>query len=355
MGGDSGSAWMIADGAKSTDVFAGLHFAGELSGNTDEHAIACYPLSVQKKLRFVLEPPAGLTLDESEADSAIGRPGFDAEFLGATAPMPDMSLAIKRDAVNFGRGQTIPYTHFSVCLSAKRRLPRFVAWNIDGSQKVVLPSHNFKLDDRIDAAFQTDNALYENNRLDRGHIARRADLAWGPVPEAKQANQDSYFYTNVAPQHERFNRSNRAGLWGRLENTILEQADAQDIRISVISGPIFDDANDPEYRGVQIPSEYWKLIAYHSADGKLSSSAFILSQSDLLRDIESLDFDPFRMFQVSVDVLAERTSLGFDAYKKSDVMKNPSRAVREAILPTERAMEPRTGICEIMSSEQIAF
>ena len=353
--GDSGSVWMIANGAKSTDVFAGLHFAGEGTGNTDEHAIACYPLSVQRKLRFVLEPPANLSLDDDPAETGVGRAGFNAEFLGIPAPMPSMSLAIKRDAVNFGSMQTIPYTHFSVCLSAKRRLARFVAWNIDGSRRVVLPSHDFKTDTRIDAVHQTDNALYADNKLDRGHIARRADLAWGPVHEAQQANQDSFFYTNIAPQHERFNRSNIAGLWGRLENLILEQANTQGIRVSVLAGPIFDHANDPEYRGIQIPSAYWKLIAYRAADGKLSSSAFILSQRDLLHDFESLDFDSFRMFQVSVEVLATRTSLGFDSYKASDAFKNPSRAAHEAFVRIDEGANARSGMREVIAVENITF
>jgi endonuclease G len=49
-GGDSGSAWLIAERGKPTDIFAGLHFAGETDAASDEHALACYSLSVQKKL-----------------------------------------------------------------------------------------------------------------------------------------------------------------------------------------------------------------------------------------------------------------------------------------------------------------
>ncbi len=325
MGGDSGSAWMIADkNGGPTDVFAGLHFAGEGAGNPDEHALACYPRSVQKKLRFDLEPPGDLSFDDDDVEAIGRRNGFDTDFLGISAPMPEMSLAIKRDAVNFGRNQTIPYTHFSVCLSANRRLARFVAWNIDGARKVVLGRHKFRLDNRIDASFQHDDSLYKNNKLDRGHIARRADLAWGAVKEARQANKDSFFFTNVAPQHERFNQSKRGGLWGRLENLVLEQATTQDIRVSVISGPVFHD-DDPEYRGASIPREFWKLIAYRGPDGALTSASFVLSQNNMLQDIETIDFDPFRLFQVSISALEKRTGLTFSAYASADVLANPER------------------------------
>jgi len=353
MGGDSGANWMIADGKKATDIFAGLHFAGEGSGNPDEHALACYPKSVQKKLRFVLNPPADLVLDSDEAEAFGRRNGFDENFLETKASMPEMSLSIKRDAVNFGRAQTIPYTHFSVCLSAKRRLPRFVAWNIDGSQKVVLGRHGFRLDKRIKAIYQHDNSLYAGNKLDRGHIARRADLAWGPVKEAKQANRDSFFYTNIAPQHESYNQSRRGGVWGNLENLILQQAEMQNIRVSVLGGPIFHD-DDPEYRGALIPREYWKLVAYLAADGALTCASFLLSQNGLLQDIEALDLDPFSLFQISVDELAERTGLGFSAYASADVVLNPERVVSGHSTAAEIVTE-KLALREIMEEEEIIF
>ena len=353
MGGDSGSVWMIADGDDATDIFAGLHFAGEGRSNPDEHALACYPRSVQQKLNFALEPPEGVTFEDDEPEAIGARAGFDPDFLGLSAPMPGMSLSIKRDAVNFGRAQTIPYTHFSVCLSAKRRLARFVAWNIDGARKVQLGRHGFRLDPRIDANVQWDNSLYHRNKLDRGHIARRADLAWGPVPEARQANKDSFYFTNIAPQHERYNQSSRGGVWGRLENLILEEAASLDIRVSVIAGPIFRD-DDPEYRGALIPRDFWKLIAYRSHDDELTAACFLLSQNDLLSDIETIDFDPFRLFQISVEELSERSALDFGVYEDADITR---RAERLSPLSTENLAGASIShkVREISTIEDIAI
>ncbi|MFV0492663.1 MAG: DNA/RNA non-specific endonuclease [Pseudorhodobacter sp.] len=330
MGGDSGSAWMIAEGDKATDIFAGLHFAGEGRGNPDEHALACYPRSIRKKLNFDLTPPDIVVIGDDGPEAFGARAGFDGTFLGMAAPMPEMSLSIKRDAVNFGKAQTIPYTHFSVCLSAKHKLARFVAWTIDGTRKVQLGRHGFRVDPRIDESLQHDNMLYRDNKLDRGHIARRADLAWGPVPEARQANRDSFYYTNIAPQHERYNQSRRGGLWGRLENLVLEEAATRDIRVSVIAGPIFRP-DDPEYRGAKIPRDYWKLVAYIGDDGGLAAACFLLSQSDLLSDIEAIDFDPFRLYQISVAELGERTALGFEAYEAADITRRAERLSRSSM------------------------
>ncbi len=183
-GGDSGAVWIISEQEKATDIFAGLHFAGEGNASADEHALACYPNSVQSKLGFTLTPPnAQSSKDQLEPQNETL--GYDTNFLGVPAPMPDLSLALKRDAVNFGKSQTIPYMHFSVCLSAQRRLARFVAWNTDGARKVQLGRHGFRLDDRIAAKYQLDDTVYANNRLDRGHIARRADVAWGEIEDAQ--------------------------------------------------------------------------------------------------------------------------------------------------------------------------
>nr|WP_274709383.1 DNA/RNA non-specific endonuclease [Nitratireductor luteus] len=266
--------------------------------------------------------------------------------------MPGLSLSLKRDAVNFGRSQTIPYTHFSVCLSARRRMARFVAWNVDGTRRVILPRRAFKLDPRIEPKHQLGEKLYAGNKLDRGHIARRADLCWGPVAEADQANRDSSFFTNIAPQHERFNQSSRRGLWGELENLALEQADAQDIRISVFGGPIFAD-DDTRYRDALLPRSFWKLIAYRGSDGALRISAFVLSQADLLHDLETLELDPFRIFQVTLSDLSMRTMLDFSALGPADVMAHPEMATSPA--ETEALRDPRLRIVEILSPADLRF
>lgn len=341
-GGDSGAAWLIFEKGKATDIFAGLHFAGESDAVADEHALACYPASVQKKLDFVFEPDVAPLSTVSGMESVVPRNGYDANFLGPPLPVPTLSTGLKRDAVNFERGQTIPYTHFSVCLSAKRRMARYVAWNIDGTRMVVLPRKGFSLDPRIDAKYQLGNEFYVDNRIDRGHIARRADLCWGPVDEAKQANSDSFYFTNIAPQHERYNQSSRKGLWGELENLVFEQADLQDIKLSVQAGPIFGE-DDIVYRGATIPRAFWKIIGYVGTDGKLRCAAFILSQENLLNDLESLDLDPFRLYQVSLKELAVKTELDFGAIEESDLLLRPEliakTASREALIASQTTMK----------------
>ena len=110
---------------------------------------------------------------------------------------------------------------------------------------------------------QTLDDIYVGNRLDRGHIARRADLLWGSLTEAKAANVDSFSFTNITPQMNFFDQSGQGDRlpapppgsapesWGLLENAVLAFGGLEDRRISVWGGPVLA-ADDPTYRGLEV-------------------------------------------------------------------------------------------------------
>lgn len=319
MGGDSGSAWLVAgEDGQATDVVVGLHFAGESAGNPDEHALACNLHSVLEKLDVLIDPPAPGALEVTPS-------GYDEHFLDQRVRVPWLNEADFADAVPLNGRHLIPYTHFSVCLSGSLGFARFVAWNIDGSriQRISRDGDPFDFDQRVPAQHQHGNELYTGNALDRGHIARRADLCWGSVAEARQANLDSFRWPNIAPQHEAFNRSSAHGIWGELENAVFADVEVEGLRVSVLGGPIFSD-EDPIHRGVPIPRQFWKLVAYtDSEDGAFKVRAFVLTQRDLLTGLEALELDPFRVFQVSLSKLAGETGLGFGSLGQFDTFEPP--------------------------------
>lgn len=321
MGGDSGSTWLIADKkGKATDVMVGLHFAGEGKGDPDDHAMACYAASVFKKLEISPAPENKAMIESIKAQASIG---YDAGFLGHAVAPPSPSKKIAGDVVQLNNSFLIDYTHFSLCLSKKRRMAHFVAWNIDGGNIVKLPRKGLKFvfDDNVDKSYQLGNDVYVHNKLDCGHIARRADLCWGS--DASKANKDSFYFTNITPQHEAFNQSAKHGLWGLLENAIFEDVDVENLKVSVMGGPIFKET-DRVYRDVKIPSDFWKIIAYvDNDDKKLKAKAYVLSQDDLLNDIESLGLDEFKLWQVSIAKLEDIVPLQFGALKDIDAFKAP--------------------------------
>ncbi|MEU6869006.1 DNA/RNA non-specific endonuclease [Streptomyces sp. NPDC046876] len=252
-----------------------------------------------------------LTTLQRPMEEAAPGPGFDTNFLSAPITTPDLNPSIKADAVELNGSEVIPYTHFSLALSAPRRFAIWVGWNIDGAtiKKLDRRGIEFRKDPRLPATAQVSNELYKDDRLDRGHIARRADLLWGPLPDAQKANRDSFFYTNITPQMDDFNQSARNGLWGRLEDAVFEDVEVDDLRVSVFGGPVFLPDDHP-FRGVQIPREFWKVLVY-AEGGTLKCKAFLLTQN--LDLTESLDLAEFRVFQVNVSEIQDRAHIGFAA------------------------------------------
>src|SRR5262249_42079620 len=157
---------------------------------------------------------------------------------------------------------------------------------------------------------------------DKGHLVRRIDPAWGPdAAMAKVANDDTFHFTNCAPQHKSFNRG--LDLWRGLEDFLIQRAVDDRRRITVFTGPVFDRdrdgrvAPDPEYAGVRVPRWYWKVAVVARPGGTLGALAFLVSQADLVdRAVSDLRADEAAVdiataFQVPVQRIAELTGLDF--------------------------------------------
>jgi endonuclease G len=245
---------------------------------------------------------------------AIGGTGYDAAFLPQVVGPPGPGLW-ESDLVEVDGRRELSYTHFSLAMSASRRLARWVAWNIDGAQlppEDKAPSRaglEFRPDPRLPESMQVTDEVYADNSLDRGHVARRYDLVWGPADEANRANFDSFYFTNITPQRDTFNQSGRHGLWGLLENALIAEVQLDSKRVSVFGGPILG-ANDPVYRGVQVPLEFWKTLVYR-VDAALRARSFLLTQS--LTGVEPVSpLDEFRTYEIPLADLEARTGLDLD-------------------------------------------
>jgi endonuclease G, mitochondrial len=267
-------------------------------------------------------------LAEARAEDYSDRAGFDPDFLG---PGLRVELPVKVDGADVltyedldGTTRSeLPYTHFSVAMSVSRRLCIWSAVNIDGLTSVGAERPSWRIDPRIRAEQQTlpnrDPSLDvygDSPRFARGHITRREDPIWGQDAAIRMlGNRDSMHYTNVAPQMQTFN----GDIWLGLEDYALQNARREDVRISVITGPIFTD-QDPVKFGTRIPVEFWKVIAFvHEQTGELSASAYTLSQQDqlvheaLFNDFEGAEQKPLRTIE-------ERTGLSFGALTDHDAL-----------------------------------
>jgi len=260
-----------------------------------------------------------INLNDKELDLSAysNKTGYDPNFLNETVSLPVPSGSIQGDIVSLddGSGCELKYTHFSIVMSKSRRLAYFTAVNIDGNDTRTIKREGdyWYMDPRIPKELQSGKQLYHNNPLDKGHLVKRLDPVWGSL--AGEANQDTFHYTNSAPQHANLNRKS----WKDLESYILSSADKHDLRISVFTGPVFR-ADDMLYRGeFQIPAEYWKVVAMTKKDGKLSATGYLQTQKNLVENLE-FAFGEYKTYQIPITKIESLTKLDFGNLKLYDPM-----------------------------------
>ena len=225
----------------------------------------------------------------------------------------------------------LPYVHFSVILDLQRKLPVVTGVNISGSELQNLGrGDDWHLDPRVSVADQAGPAVYSRNDLDRGHQVRRRDPVWGSAEVAEAANEATFVYTNAAPQAAEFNQS--AELWAGLEDYVLGYARASEQKISVFTAPVLAD-DDPPYRGILIPRQFWKIAAWvDTDDNQLRASGYILDQTPELaslplRTAEALaagqtpPLGPFRTYQVPIADITRDAHLELGVLEGADVFE----------------------------------
>jgi len=247
--------------------------------------------------------------------------GYTVDFLaGHSIPLPGLTpqaLRFGPAAINRQTGGTeLTYTHFSVCQCVGRRLAFYTAVNIDGRASVPLERgrDSWDYDPRLSEDEQAGDWLYQEkqNFFDRGHLVRRLDPCWGDPATVQQANDETFHWTNCSPQHWSFNQGQT--LWQGLENYILNNAGEDRLQVSVFNGPIFRP-DDLTHRDVQIPRDYWKVVAVCRPDGSLATSGYSVSQARLVEtiDFEELPVGRFRTFQRPIAQIGRLTGLDFGA------------------------------------------
>lgn len=280
-------------------------------------------------LRPLVPGRVAMTLMEARASRKVtpakelkNRKGYADDFLGSfVVEWPSVDESIAEDVSELtGGGTRLDYMHFSITMSRSRRIALYVGANIDGQTQVEVPRTNdsWSYDGRLPVTAQIGEELYADNGLDRGHLVRRQDPNWGD--EAEVANKDTFHFTNCSPQMSGFNQKT----WLELENYILDNTRRWKARATVFTGPVFSE-DDRVYRGVKIPTAFWKVVAYMGDDGKPSASAYMIDQS---RELGQLDliFGQLRTYQRSVIQIEKLTGIRFGNLADYDGFSNEERA-----------------------------
>ncbi len=304
------NAWIANEGIRISSI--SNYFAKKFNAFTVEEKV------------FIREIFPNLDIG-SEPNSTQSTPfqrdvGYDSTFLGLEhrVDLPQLSDEMKKDVSYMDNGSyVLDYTHFSIVMCRSRCLAYFTAVNIDGSQakNIKRSGDSWNFDPRIPKDAQYGDELYAKNDLDRGHLVRRLDPVWGD--KAMQANSDTFHFTNSSPQHKNLNQKT----WLDLENYLLQNAQNHNLKVSVFTGPVFR-SDDMIYRGkFKIPAEFWKVVVMIKDDGKMSATAYLQTQKNMIVNLE-FAYGEYKTYQVPVARIEEITGLDFGDLSQCDPIAN---------------------------------
>ncbi len=262
------------------------------------------------------------------AQDLENRTGYDPSFLGPLVPLPTVST----DSPTV----LLPYLHYSVLFRPDRKLAALTALALHGQLLHIVPRKDrWLLDPRLAAELQAGPPVYAHNDLDRGHLVMRASSCWGGTEdEARQAEAETFYFTNAAPQASEFNQGKE--LWLGLEEHLQEHAAGHDRKLAVFAGPVLDPA-DPPYRGIRIPLRFWKVVAFVQ-DGALAATGYLLDQTPLVDDLDAAfagaeaagtvpPLGAYRTFQVPIADIAALAGVRLDQLALVDRLGAPVTGV----------------------------
>ena len=145
---------------------------------------------------------------------------------------------------------------YTLSFNKEANIPNWVAWRLDKKkleEKVSRKGFNFRPDPDIDKNKAVITQDYSHSGYDRGHMCPAGDSRW-----SGQAMMESFYMTNICPQHPNLN----GGDWHELEQACRRWATEGDLYI--VCGPILYKKGTPQYIGrehkIRVPDAFFKVI-----------------------------------------------------------------------------------------------
>jgi endonuclease G len=345
--GDESQKWLANEGVRISAIFK------LLERNRFENPSAGLALDrLNRGLGFppLVRPTSAILEPLQEKQYTAYKParwqspglGYDPNFLSEAIPLDPIYASCVANGIVAplldGSGHELRYWHYSAVLNAERKFALLTAVNIDGNKLIsVKRKDTWRRDARIADEYQPDDAFYVKSRADekvyfsRGHLVRLLDPCWGDTPaDAERGMEDTFHFSNAAPQVQTYNDVD----WGNLEDYVLNQAQTQERKLTVFTGPIFRD-DDPIYGKNrpggpwQIPLSFWKIAVLQKSEDRIAAAAFIIGQTEYVRALYeakvfsglkpyTLDELRERKIQTTIAAIEDETDLDFSAIRQFD-------------------------------------
>lgn len=218
-----------------------------------------------------------------------------------------------------------------------KRHANWVAFTFDTTTSAdnVKRTDAWSVDPKLPAEMQVQESDHKNDGFDRGHLCASEDRVY-----LKEANDQTFYYSNISPQLNDFN----GGFWRKLETRVQtwgrSTADGVYDKVYVTKGGTLNkllknfkgttvdggtpttDANGFTIHGLACP-EYYFMAVLSQKDDVFHAIAFLVPHKEgMTRNPSS---DELKEYVVSVDKLEEETGIDFFC-NLPDVLENEVEA-----------------------------
>ena len=217
-----------------------------------------------------------------------------------------------------------------------KRHANWVAFTFDTTTSAdnVKRTDAWSVDPKLPAEMQVQESDHKNDGFDKGHLCASEDRVY-----LKEANEQTFYYSNMSPQLKDFN----GGFWRKLETRVQtwgrSTADGVYDKVYVTKGGTLNkllknfkgttvnggtpttDANGFTIHGLACP-EYYFMAVLSQKDDVFHAIAFLVPHKEGMT--ENPSSDELKEYVVSVDKLEEETGIDFFC-NLPDVLENEVR------------------------------
>ena len=170
-------------------------------------------------------------------------------------PAAYKDLEIPRLTSSTGRPQQIiRHTGYTVSYNAAWRQPNWVGYELTRQETLGTKKRDGRfMPDPLAKRGTATNADYARSGYDKGHMAPAGDMKWSST-----AMKESFYFSNICPQHPQLNRRK----WKDLESKVREWS-LTDSAVIIVCGPLIDNNRTLHTIGnnrVAVPPRFFKVV-----------------------------------------------------------------------------------------------
>lgn len=209
--------------------------------------------------------------------------------------------------------------------SAAKKHSAWVAFSFDNITKKnnVSRTDEWSVDPQLPKEMQVDNEYHKNDGFDRGHLCASEDRVY-----SKDANKQTFYYSNMSPQFNSFN----GGFWASFEKCVRNWGRYSFDKLYVAKGGTLNhllvsyigenkgadgvipktDADGFTIHGLACP-QYYFMAVLGAKDGIFHAIGFWIEHRDDYgyKYGDKIPADVLKKYIVSIDELEEKTGIDF--------------------------------------------